>query len=297
VSRTIEGAPVALFEDCIFATSGVVPASRPTSWIAPHLEGQVAVSCYVLVSMGSALIIDTGLAVHWDAIRNGLDTVLANTTDRALIMTRREPDAISNLPAIVQRYGLQAVYCGGVISPLDFFERVDALSASMHIRSIAATDVTWLQPGAVLPVGQLSLEVLPTTLRVLPKSHLYERRSRTLFTSDTWGLLPQAADGPLEIVRTADARLSIAAVTDYLRHRFEWLAGIDTTPMREELAQLLASRPIERICSSYGCVIEGRELVASVLQTTIQALDDLSRERGVSRLAQLDFARLAASLA
>lgn len=286
-----------LFQDSVLAAAATVPASRPTSWIVPGLTEALAVPCYVLASEGSALIIDTGLASHWEMIRKGLDAVLARTPDRALIMTRREPDAISNLPAIVERYALRAVYCGGVISPLDFFERVDSTSTAQHIRSIANSDVAWLQPGDIVPVGQLRLEVLPTTLRVLPKNHLYESRSRTLFASDTWGLLPQAETRGLEVVRADGPGLSLRAIAAYLRHRFEWLAGIDTSPMQEELAALLATRRIDRICSSYGCVIEGQALVASVLQRTIDALDTLSRERPATRLNSLNRTLLAAALA
>ena len=179
-----------LFSGSLVAVAGTLPVSRPTSWIAPQLEGQLAVPCYVLKSQSSALIIDTGLAVHWNCIRAELDEVLREFPNRSLIMTRREPDAIGNLPAIVERYGLQAVYCGGVINPLDFFERVDRTSTTSHIRSIAKSDVEWLLPGAFLPIGDLTLEVLHTTLRVLPKNHFYENRSRTLFASDTWGLAP-----------------------------------------------------------------------------------------------------------
>lgn len=286
----------ALFNGSLIAVAGTLPASRSTSWIAPQLEGELAVPCYVLASQGSALIFDTGLAVHWDCIRDELDEVLRDFPDRSLVMTRREPDAISNLPAIVERYGLKAVYCGGVISPLDFFERVDRTSSASHIRSIAKSDVEWLLPGTFLPVGQLSLEILHTTLRVLPKNHFYESRSRTLFASDTWGLVPQTDAGCLGIVRTADDRLSLPAITRYLRHRFEWLAGIPTSPMQQELEDLLISRPIDRVCPSFGCVIEGRELVSSVIRTTIRALDALSRERRVSRLKGLDRAMLAEAL-
>ncbi len=289
-------AVTALFQSSVLAAAAAVPASRPTSWIAPGLTGALAVPCYVLASEGSALIIDTGLASHWDMIRDGLDAILADVPDRALMMTRREPDAISNLPAIVERYALRAVYCGGVISPLNFFERVDSTSTVQHIRSIANSDVAWLRPGDIVRVGQLRVEVLPTTLRVLPKNHLYESRSRTLFASDTWGLLPQAQTGALEVVRSDGPSLSLRAIAGYLRHRFEWLAGIDTNPMQEELAELLTARRIDRICSSYGCVIEGRELVASVMQRTIDALDILSSERPSRRLDSLDRALLAAAL-
>ena len=285
-----------LVEGSLFAVADSVLASRPTSWIAPGLSGALAVPCYVLVSQKSALIIDTGVASHWDTIRNGLDSILEGIPDRALMMTRREPDAISNLPAIVERYALNVIFCGGVISPLDFFERVDTTSTVGHIRFIANSDVSWLKPGSVLQVGRLHVEVLPTTLRVLPKNHLYESQSRTLFGSDTWGLVPQSQPGPLEIVREDGANLSTDAIVRYLRHRFEWLAGIDTAPMQDEVAHLLSTRRIDRICSSYGCVIEGQALVECVLRRTVDALGILSGEPVVNRLTSPDYALLAAAL-
>jgi hypothetical protein len=70
-------------------------------------------------------------------------------------------------------------------------------------------------------------------------------------------------------------RHSIAA---HPRHCFEWLVSADASPMHEELAGL-RSLGIERICSSYGVVIEGTGLVAAVLERTIAALDMLSSER------------------
>ncbi len=119
--------------------------------------------------------------------------------------------------------------------------------------------------------------VLPTTLRVLPKNHLYEGQSRTLFGSDTWGLAPQDTSSVVEIVRNADERLSTAAITRHLLHRFEWLAGVETLPMQVELTGLLRKYPIDRICSSYGCIIEGRSLVADTFLNTVSALQALSK--------------------
>ena len=285
--------PVALVPGPLFAAGGFVAAGRPPSWGGPGLSGHLAVPCYVLTSGGSALIIDTGLPTHWDTVRPGLDQALAGTPNRSLIMTRREPDAIGNLPGIVSRFDLQAVYCGGVINPLDFFERVDNVSTSMHLQAIADVDVTWIRPGADLTIGGLSLQVLPTTLRVLPKNHLYERSSRTLFGSDSWGFVPQASANQIEIVRDEDGRLSVPAVMRHLLHRFEWLAGVNTLPMQAEIDELL-SYPIERICSSYGCVIEGRPLVAAVLQNTITALRRLSQLDRVERMDRGVGAKIAA---
>ena len=270
----------------VYAVAGCVAADRPTTWINPGQSGYFATPCYVLRSGRSALIVDTGLAVHWEAICPGLEDALANTPDRALIMTRREPDAIGNLPDIVRGFDLAAVYCGGVINPLDFFERVESISATMHIRVIANVDVTWVKPGGEVAVGDLVIEVLPTTLRVLPKNHFYERRSRTLFGSDTWGFVAQASPNGIEILREADERVSVIAITRHLLHRFDWLAGVDTAPMQEEVERL-SSYQIDRICSSYGSIIEGRDQVATVLRNTITALKILSQQNRARRMDKL----------
>src|SRR3954468_8149069 len=82
----------------LYAISGFVPTSVSVTWIEPHLRGQLAVSCYVLSDDEECLLVDTGLAVHRDEIASGLLAVMRGPTRRAMIMTRREPDAIINLP-------------------------------------------------------------------------------------------------------------------------------------------------------------------------------------------------------
>jgi hypothetical protein len=272
----------------LFAIAGTVATDRPTTWIAPHLRDRLAVSCYVLKDAGEALVIDTGLAAHREPIADGLAAVLAGTGKRSLIMTRREPDAIINLPWLIKRFGIDPVYCGGILSPLDFFERLDRETAAAHINAIADIGVTWLNAGAVIPIGALRLRVLRTTLCVLPKSHLYEERTRSLFASDSWGFLTQVAESGVGTVTARDGRLSRDAVAAYLRHKFDWLLGIDTGPVQQDVAHLLADREIDRICPGYGCVIEGADLVRHVIDETVAAIASLAQEPMADRLRGFD---------
>ncbi len=62
--------------------------------------------------------------------------------------------------------------------------------------------------------------------------------------------------------------------------------------MPAEIHELL-TRPIDRICSSYGCVIEGSALVTTVLQNTIAALQALSQTARVGRMDKLVRDRIA----
>jgi hypothetical protein len=290
--------PNAVTEICdgrIFAVSGYVPASRLATWILPGLSGQLAVSCFVLKDGNQAMIVDTGLALHRASIGSGVDTLLADCGKRELIMTRREPDAIINLPFLVKQLELDAVYCGGVLNPLDFFERVDQKSLETHVSTIAHASVEWVRPGSTLPIGGLSLEVLRTTVLVLPKTHLYEQRTGTLFGSDTWGYLTQSGTNSLDIVTVWDERLSRHSIARYLRHKFDWLCGIDTSAIEADLAQL-KRYDIRRICSTYGGVVEGEALSSRVISETIEAVRLLSREPIVDRLKGFDKASFEAAL-
>jgi len=95
----------------------------------------------------------------------------------------------------------------------------------------------------------------------------------------------------LECVREEDERLSFRAILDYFLRRFEWLTGINVTPLQQEIAALIARCPFERISSDFSCVIERQGLVALVLRRTMDALDTLSREPPANGLAAIVSAR------
>lgn len=280
----------------IFAVTGYLPASCPATWLMPGMDGVIGISCYVVRDGDQALIVDSGLSIHRDIIREGLGALLAGATTRQFAMTRREPDAIINLPFLVKEFDLGAVYCGGVLNPLDFFERVDQQSLESHVSAIAHASVDWAKPGSVLLVGALQVEVLRTSIVVLPKTHLYERRTGTLLGSDTWGFLSQTGTAALDSVTTWSERLSREAIARYLRHKFDWLCGIDTTPIVDDLLELRRKCDIQRICCSYGGIIEGESLSRRVLDETIEAVRMLGREPVVDRLRGFDHAAFKAAI-
>lgn len=272
----------------LFAITGFVPAQRPTSWIMPGLAGQLAVPCYVLRDGNEALIVDSGLAIHRDDLFRGLDAVLAGTTHRAFAMTRREPDSIINLPALVQRYRVSPVYCGGALNPVDFFERVDQRNTELHIHAIARTGVTWVRPADTIAVGRLKVDMVRTRLCVLPKTHIVEHTTGTLFGSDSWGSLTQPRTGKIDIIRQDDARLHRDALAGYLSHKFDWLLGIDTSLVADDVSSLTTRYAVQRICPSYGAVIEGTALSRRVVQEMAAAIRLLARAPMAQRLPAAD---------
>ena len=279
------GIRTALADDRIICFSDLLPTSSAALWPKSTAGSYMAVSCFLLDGGREKLLIDTGVAVNRNWLINQIVTCCEADGRLSLLMSRREPDAIINLPALAEKPGLQRVYCGGVISPLEFFEQVDKLSAARHVNALAHSDITWIAPDENLELGSLKLKVLRTPLAVLPKNHFYDYRTRTLFGSDSWGFAGQNHAGTLEVITSDDDRLSVERLADYLTYRFPWIRGANVDAVKASIRSIRANFEIERICSTYGAVLEGAALVDTVLERTIAAIDLASRREFVDPLA------------
>jgi hypothetical protein len=280
--------PLPILEICLgtlFALGGSVPADRPLSWFPQGQTGWLPINCYLLRDDRRFLLIDTGITPHWDSIRAGIDALCEGCIERAAVVTRREPDSMINLPAAVGTFAIETVYAGGGLSPLDFFDGLDEANGIAQIRATSGVSPAMLQPGTVIPVGSLEVEVLPSPLRVLFTNWLYERTTKTLFSSDSWGLLTSLRDSGPFIAAIGNEEITEQRLLAYLNVKFDWLRGIDTAPVIAELREVLEGRDIARICPGFGGIIEGRDLVSSVINRTLNAVEQLGKYRRASPLA------------
>lgn len=138
-------------------------------------------------------------------------------------------------------------------------------------------EVENIAPGKTIEVGKLSAEVMRTSLRVIGAAWLFESTTQTLFTSDTFAFVTAPSASASALVRPAEEQISLERIKGYLNKKFDWVRGSDPTVIIGELEKLHGSRTIERICPTYGCIIEGRSAVDRVFERTVAALQDLSR--------------------
>lgn len=274
--------PASVTEICpgtIYALGGSLTADeRCSAWIPRHVRGFIPFQCYVLRDGDQLLMLDGGLPVHRAEVRAGLEALTGGTDERRFMMTRRELDTILNLPWITHDFKFQTLYCGGDLSPIDFFEKMDDASFDEQIKTLVDTPFDFLKPGPLGNIGRLELEMLRGALMVLPTFWFYEKTTRTLFSSDCWGFLskPSAAASP---VRTpSDAELSDSAVEKFLGMKFDWLASIDNAPLAADLQAVFANRPVDRICPNFGCIIEGRAAVERLVDQTLEALRKMAKK-------------------
>jgi glyoxylase-like metal-dependent hydrolase (beta-lactamase superfamily II) len=274
-----------------YAVGGGIPASTSISWMPDGLQGWIPFQCYVFHGERDALVLDGGLGIHRQCIGAGLDRLLADRRDRRLLVSRWEPDAMVNLPWLVDRYGIREVLSLGGINPLDFFDGFDAAAVQSNAQTQAApADLVPIAPGDRLAVGDFELEVINPSLRLLLTTWFYEKHTRSLFTADSFGFLTNPTLPRPWLARPHSSQITSKVIEQALVQKFDWLCGAYCDTLIADIEKLTATLRIDRICPSFGAVIEGSEAVAQVLESTLEALQCLSRKPRQRALAGFDWA-------
>ena len=274
----------------IYAIGGKLPADeRCGAWIPPGVRGFIPFQCYVLRDGGQFLMLDGGLPVHRAEISAGVAALVGDSHQRRFIMSRRELDTILNLPWLAHDFQFQTLYCGGDLSPIDFFEKMDDESFDQQIKTLVDTPFDFLKPGSLGNIGRLELEMLRGALMVLPTFWFYEKTTRTLFSSDCWGFVPITVASASSVRTPADAELSADRVEKFLSMKFDWLASINNAPLIADLQAVFANRVVDRICPTSGCVVEGRAAVERLVDQTFEALKTMAKRPRRSVLAGWDY--------
>ena len=110
------------------------------------MRGFIPFQCYVLRDGGQFLMLDGGLPAHRNEVRAGLEALIGDTHERRFMMTScAKLDIIRNLPWIAHDFKFQMLYCGGDLSPIDFFEKMDDVSFDEQIKTLVDTPIRFLE--------------------------------------------------------------------------------------------------------------------------------------------------------
>lgn len=278
VSTALPPSVTDVAEGKVFALGPSIEARRCHAWIAADVSGWMPFQCYVLRDADQLVMLDGGFPAMRDAVREGLQELVPGTRRRRFMMTRRELDTILNLPWIAHDFAFDSAHCGGDLSPIDFFEKIDDVSIDAQIKTLMDAPFSFVKPGEIYEIGSLRLEMIRASLMVLPTFWFYESTTRTLFTSDCFGIVPQATPRDPRMVRPRDVEITAERIRAFLNVKFDWLRGIDNRPLAKDLEKVFSDRPVDRICPNLGCIIEGRDAVDRVLSQTLVALAEMAKE-------------------
>lgn len=289
---------VEILPGTLFALGGVFKIDGYTTWIARGASGWMPSQCYLFCDAENAILVDTGLPVHEASTRRLVAGLAADRPNRRLLITRREFDTLLNLPALVEDIGIGVVQSGGDINPLDFFESFDAATAREHFKATSGVEVDYVKPGSSQAVGSFEVTTLRSELRVLATNWLYEARTGTLFSSDTWAMMTCSEPGE-SVIASREEALAITTddVIGHLSAKFDWSEGAETAGLIDSLRDLFTRFAVERICPTHGKIIEGKEAVTHLVAKTLEALEVLATGDRKSATARFDWPALAKACA
>ncbi|HEX4214489.1 MAG TPA: hypothetical protein VIA06_14330 [Candidatus Dormibacteraeota bacterium] len=265
---TSEG-PVEVVPDRLYALGGSVPIDGRVSWAPDTARGSQPVSCYLLRTNRVALLVDTGLTYHREAIVAQIRDLLPPGLSLRIFLTRSELDCVGNLTALSEAFAIDAIYTGGNTNPFDAFDSVTSLGSGRRV------PIHRIAIGSRLDLGGSGqLEVLAPSLRILTTYWLYDPESRTLFTSDSFGHTMNAPGADQRILGSAE--FDPASARAHMLAKFRWLVSADTRPLIEILEGIFADHEIDVIAPTHGLVLRGREAIEAHHRFVLSLLSDLA---------------------
>jgi hypothetical protein len=262
--------------DGLHVLGGLIPLDGRVSWAPADASGFQPSNCYVLVEGDSALLVDTGLAVHEQLVLDGLADLIGEGAAVTMFFTRGEMDCVSNLEPIARRFDIEALYTGGATNPFDAFDELNAMRLRARRQQIdqkGAGGDSMARTPFIEIADERSLAIESPLLRLLPTFWGWDAATGTLFTSDsfTHGFVADPSD-PRVIDSPADDDATLESVSANLFAKYWWLPHATTEPLREWLSAKFADLAPEIVAPSRGCVLRGRKVVQRHLDLMLEAL-------------------------
>ncbi len=248
-----------------FALDGRV-SSYPAS-----ARGFSVANSYLVTEPDAAMLIDTGFGKDEPTIRGQVESLIAPGLPLSLFPLRlNEFMSINNVETFAGHFNVETCYTSNIDAALwfDFGAKTDGrdILASMKVTAVSRADVIKL--GA----SGRAIDVMNAPIRLIATRWLYDRATRTLFSSDLFThVWREAETGPWVVTDADNDPTSIRDVRSFmLNTRYWWLEGAPTDAIRRGIGNVFDKYDIETVAPGYGCILSGR----NVVERHYQMLDD-----------------------
>ena len=272
-----------LEEGKLFALHNPYPLDGRVSSYPETARGFAASNCYLLKEPDAALMLDTGYPGHERSILGQLGSLVDKSLPLSLYPLRiNEFMSVCNAGAIARNFNVVQCYSPipNVAQWLDFsVESLDGADGHAARRAQPKFHTT-LVGGEIqeLEIGSSEtriVDAIQAPIRLIGTRWIYDGATRTLFSSDMFThFWRESADGSWVLREGEDTSTEDHVRWFLLNTRYWWLEGAKTDGLRRGIAKVFDTYEIERIAPGYGCILEGRDIVAR----QYQFLDDVLRK-------------------
>ena len=266
----------------LFALDGRV-SSYPAS-----ARGYSVANSYLLTQSDAAMLIDTGFGKDEPAIRAQIESLIAPGLPLSLFPLRlNEFMSINNVETFAGHFNVETCYTSNVDAALwfDFGAKANGRSIleSMKVTAVTRADT--------IKLGQhgRAIDVMQAPIRLIATRWLYDRATRTLFSSDMFThVWRPRTDGPWIVTDDDDTTAARELRSFLLNTRYWWLEGAPTDSIRRGIADVFAKCDVETIAPGYGCILHGRAVVARHVAMLDDVLARLDKSVAASRYVGRD---------
>ncbi len=266
-----------------FALDGRV-SSYPAS-----ARGFAVANSYMLTQSDAAMLIDTGFGKDERAIRDQIESLITPGQPLSLFPLRlNEFMSINNVESFAGHFNVEQCYTSNVDAALwfDFGSKADGRNTLEAMKVVAVTRSDTIQLGKH---GRM-IDVMQAPIRLIATRWLYDRATRTLFSSDMFTHVWRAdQEGPWIVTEADDDPTSLRDVRSFLLNtRYWWLEGASTDSMRRGIGSVFDKYDVETIAPGYGCILRGRNVVERHYRMLDEILKGLDKRAAVSRYVGRD---------
>jgi hypothetical protein len=252
-------------------------------------RGYAVANSYLLTQSDAAMLIDTGFGKDEPVIRAQIESLIAPGLPLSLFPLRlNEFMSINNVESFAGHFNVETCYTSNVDAALwfDFGAKADGRDILQSMKVTAVTRADTIELGKQ---GR-AIEVMQAPIRLIATRWLYDRPTRTLFSSDMFThVWRDSESGPWIVTEADNDPTSQRDVRSFLLNtRYWWLEGAPTDSIRRGIGEVFDKYDIETIAPGYGCILHGRNVVARHYQMLDEVLKACDKSVAVSRYVTRD---------
>jgi len=250
-------------------------------------RGWSVANSYMLTDPDGALLIDTGFGKDEPAIRMQIESLIKPGQPLSMFPLRlNEFMSINNVETFAGHFNVKTCYTSNVDAALwfDFGAKAEGrdILASMNVTAVTRNDVMALGKDR-------KIDVMQAPIRLIATRWLYDRATKTLFSSDMFtGIWRDTPAGPWIVGENDDTYTTRDMRSFMLNTRYWWLEGAPTDSMRRGIDTIRNKFDIETLATGYGCILRGRKVVERHFQMLDDFLAASDKSKMVSRYVTRD---------
>jgi hypothetical protein len=287
--RAFTGGIAALADGQLYALQNPFPLDGRVSAYPASARGFSVANSYMLTQPDAAMLIDTGFGKDEPVIRAQVESLIAPGTPLSMFPLRlNEFMSINNVESFAGHFNVETCYTSNIDAALwfDFGAKAEGRDILKSMKVTAVTRSDTIQLGK----GERFIDVMQAPIRLIATRWLYDRATRTLFSSDMFThLWRETATGPWIVDETDNDPTSTGDIRSFmLNTRYWWLEGAPTDSIRRGIGNVFDKYDIETIAPGYGCILRGRNVVQRHYAMLDEFLKASDKSRMVSRYVTRD---------